>query len=181
MTAGSIVWITGLPSSGKSTLARALAAELERARVPVCTLDGDDVRNALVPTPGYSALERSDFYESLARLAALLADQGLVVLVPATAHRRVFRDRARRLFPDFLEVWVDTSVRDCLARDPKGLYAAAATRPNALPGMGIEYEAPEVPDVVAHGGADPNAVRSLLERLGVSPAGAGSTSVISRR
>jgi adenylylsulfate kinase len=173
VTRGAVVWITGLPSSGKSTLARAVAGELERARVPACTLDGDEVRNALVPSPGYSARQRADFYESLARLAALLAGQGLVVLVPATAHRRAFRDQARRLFPRFLEVWVDTALSDAMARDAKGLYASAPAGQNQVPGLGVEYEAPDAPDLVAHGGADTDAVRTLIALL-QGPAAAGS-------
>ena len=88
---GVVVWLTGLPSSGKSTLARRVAATLRAAGRAVALLDGDEVRACLVPSPGYDDAGRGAFYATLARLAALLAHQGLVVLVPATAHRAEYR------------------------------------------------------------------------------------------
>ena len=168
MKAGTVVWITGLPSSGKSTLARALVEKLEGAGLRACILDGDDVRKAVAPALAYTAEQRNAFYESLARLAALLASQGLVVVVPATANRRSFRERARELAPDFIEVWVDTPPDECARRDAKGLYAAHQNgRATELPGRGVEYEAPLTPGIVAHGGRDSAALAKLVERLSV--------------
>jgi adenylylsulfate kinase len=166
MTAGVVVWVTGLPSSGKSTLAEDLLQVLRARGGLACLLDGDQVRESLRPSPGYSAAERADFYETLARLAALLARQKLVVIVAATAHRRAFRERARELAPAFLEVWVDTPPDVCAERDSKGLYAASqvgATR--NLPGAGEVYEPPTHPDLVAHGGSDSDVIQRLVERL----------------
>lgn len=142
---GAVVWLTGYPASGKSTLARTAAECLRQAQVPVAVLDGDEVRATLRPTPGYDDAARADFYRSLAGLAALLAKQGLVVLVPATAHRKSFRDEARALAPQFIEVFVDTPLAECQRRDPKGLYQQAAI---ALPGSGTTYEPPLHPDLV---------------------------------
>src|SRR5689334_9261303 len=99
MSAGVVVFITGLPSAGKSTFAERAFAALRERGIPTCLLDGDAVRASLVPQPGYSAHERAEFYETLANLAALVAEQGLVALVAATAQRREFRDRARALAP----------------------------------------------------------------------------------
>jgi adenylylsulfate kinase len=161
-----VVWITGLPSSGKSRLAREVLAELEQRGVPACRLDGDEVRNALGGAFGYSEDERDRFYEALAGLAGLLATQGLVVLVPATAHRRRFRARARELAPAFLEVFVDTPLDACKERDSKGIYAAqSAGRTRDVPGVDAEYEAPPLPDVTAHGGRDPVAKTALVESI----------------
>ena len=154
------MWLTGLPSSGKSTLA---AAMRERLGERSCLLDGDEVRDALVPRPGYGDEARDQFYASLANLAALLARQGLVVLVPATAHRRSYRDRARAVAPRFVEIHVATGADECAERDPKGLWAGPA-RAN-LPGAGVEYEAPEQPDITAEGGLDPGAIEALVRRL----------------
>jgi adenylylsulfate kinase len=166
MTGGVVVWITGLPSAGKSTFAANLASALERASVPACTLDGDEVRRAVVPALGYADDDRAAFYEVLAGLAALLARQGLAVLVPATAHRRAFRERARELAPAFLETWVDTPLEECARRDAKGLYArAAAGGETHVPGPGVDYEAPLAPDIVAHGGEDTAALAALVEKL----------------
>ncbi len=144
---GLVAWFTGLPSSGKTTVAERVAERL-RPTTPVAVLDGDLVRSALVPKPGYDPEGRDAFYETLARLAALLAAQGLVVLVPATAHRRAFRSRARELAPRFLEVFVDTPLEECRRRDTKGLFARHDGTAAALPGAGLGYEAPEHPDVV---------------------------------
>jgi adenylylsulfate kinase len=146
---GIVVWLTGLPASGKSTLARAVAAQLApRAAV---ILDGDDVRAALHPSPGYDDESRAAFYETLAGVAALIARQGHVVLVPATAHRRAYRARARELAPRFLEVHVATPLAECRRRDPKGLYAHATP---GLPGAGTPFETPEAPDLVVAGSDD---------------------------
>lgn len=75
---------------------------------PCVMLDGDAVRDSLVPRPGYSPEDRDAFYETLARLAALLPRQGIVVIVEATSHRAVYRDRARRLVLRFFEVHIET-------------------------------------------------------------------------
>jgi adenylylsulfate kinase len=148
---GVVAWFTGLPSSGKSTLAANVAGELRLRGVEAVTLDSDEVRAALVPKLGYDEASRAQLYGTLARLAALIARQGHVVLVPATAHRRAFRDAARSLSPAFFEVFVDTPLDECRRRDTKGLYAANAA---LAPGAGVEYERPVAPDHVAHPGDD---------------------------
>ena len=144
---GLVVWFVGLPSSGKSTLARQVASKLDR---PVL-LDGDEVRACLHPSLGYTDEERDAFYETLAQLAALLARQGHVVLVPATANLRFFRQRARALAPKFLEVFVDTPLEECARRDSKGLYAAQAS---GLPGLDVAFEEPVAPDIIVKLGDD---------------------------
>jgi adenylylsulfate kinase len=163
---GVVAWFTGLPSSGKSTLARRALARLQASGVPAALLDGDEVRRALVPAPGYAPAEREAFYETLARLAALLASQGLAVLVAATAHRRAHRQRARALAPRFVEVHVATPPAECEERDAKGLWAAArAGVAPLLPGVGLDYEPPGSPEVVARGGLDEAALEAVLEAV----------------
>jgi adenylylsulfate kinase len=165
---GAVVWVTGLPSSGKSTFAAALHEALERRATPSLILDGDVVRQALVPAPGYGDLERDQFYETLARLAALIAEQRLVAIVPATANRRAFRARARSLAPKFVEVWLDVPFSECRLRDAKGLYALAERGAlSHVPGSGAAYESPLTPEIIAHGGSDVQALErtvALLER-----------------
>ena len=169
---GAVVWLTGLPSSGKSTLAGRLVARLRAAGRPAVVLDGDEVRDALVPRPGYTPEERDSFYATLARLAALLARQQLIVLVAATGHRRVYRDRARALSPRFLEVFLEVPAEECRRRDRKGLYAQAASGTvSNLPGAGAEFEPPKAPEVVARGGEDSGALDEILSRLDLAPAG----------
>jgi adenylylsulfate kinase len=163
---GVVVWLTGLPSSGKSTLARRVGERLRGKGRTALVLDGDEVRASLVPTPGYDETGRSDFYESLARLAALLARQGFVVLVPATAHRAIYRQRARLLAPRYLEVLVGTDAASCQERDPRHLWVRArAGEVTALPGQGVVYEPPEAPDVTATGGLDDGALDAIVARI----------------
>jgi adenylylsulfate kinase len=163
---GAVVWITGPPAAGKSTLAALLSARLRAAAIPCAVLDGDQVRAALGRPAGRGEAERDDFYLALARLAALLAGQGLVAIVPATAPRRVHRDRARTLTSRFVEVQLETPPEECARRDPKGLYAAArAGRAPGLPGAGVAYEPAVAPEVAARGGEDLAAVEAVVARV----------------
>jgi adenylylsulfate kinase len=161
---GAVVWLTGPPASGKSTLARHLAERLRARGAAPLILDGDDVRAALVPAPGYDEPGREAFYCTLGNLACLVARQGPIAIVAATAHRRVWRDRVRAAAPRFVEVHVATPLEECRRRDPKGLYAAS---PAALPGAGLSYEPPLAPEVVAPGGDDDDAIDAIIARLGL--------------
>lgn len=163
---GAVVWLTGLPSCGKSTLAAKLLSRLRSEHLPAVVLDGDEVRAALVPAKGYTAAERESFYATLANLAALLARQGAIAIVAATASRRAFRDRARSLSPRFLEVHLDVPEQECRRRDAKGLYARAARgEARDVPGADAVYEPPIEPEVVARGGEDAEALQRILQRL----------------
>jgi adenylylsulfate kinase len=178
MSAGAVVWVRGLPSAGKSTFASRLMRALRLFNGNVCVLDGDAVRECLLPAPDYSVEGRAHFYETLARLAALLAAQGMIVVVPATAHRRAFRERARTLAPAFIEVWVATPLAECRMRDTKGLYARdGSAEIRNVPGIDEEYEAPTDADVVARGGTDSEALARVLAQLVRS----GSTSASTTR
>lgn len=166
MKPGTVVWVSGLPSAGKSTFAEHALASFKAQAVGACLLDGDAVRACLVPKLGFLPEDRAHFYETLANLSALLARQGLVVLVAATAHARAFRERARAVAPAFVEVWVDTPLEECARRDTKGLYAAARSgAAHDVPGANETYEPPLAPDVVAHGGFDGAAIARLVTLL----------------
>lgn len=161
-----IVWFTGLPASGKSTLATCVRDRLATLHRPALVLDSDAIRDAL-GTHSYDRARRDDFYRTLANLAALVARQDIIALVAATAPRRAHRDAARAFDGPVIEVFVDVPVAECEARDPKGLYAAARRDPaTALPGIGVTYERPEAPDVVARGGLDEDAVARIAALVG---------------
>jgi len=159
---GVVVWFTGLPASGKTTLARAVQGAVgDRALV----LDSDELRETLVPAPAYDPAGRDAFYETLARLAALVAGQQRVALVAATANLRRYRARAEELAPAWLEVHVATPAAQCAERDFKGLYSRAARDGIALPGSGAPYEPPLTPDVTAAGGNDGVALREIVSHI----------------
>jgi adenylylsulfate kinase len=163
---GPVAWLTGLPASGKTTLARRLVARLRASGVAVALLDSDQLREAMGRRPGRGAAERDAFYLGLAGLAGLLSRQGLAVVVAATASRRLHRARARARCPGLIEVHLATPAETCARRDPKGLWAAARSgRVAGLPGAGAPYQPPLHPDVIARGGRDARALAAVLARL----------------
>lgn len=163
---GIVVWFTGLPSSGKSTLAEAVHAVLQENGVASCALDSDAVRESIFPKMGFSEAERDGFYAALARLAALLAKQGLAVLVPATAHRRAYRERARVWAPRFIEVYVHTPADECERRDTKGLYKRARSGElAAFPGVNVPFEEPAEAEVIADGEVTTEAVAAVVAAI----------------
>ena len=170
--AGATVWMTGLPASGKSTLAVEVEALLVGAGRPALRLDGDNLRHGLNGDLGFSAEERAENVRRTAHAAALLAEAGVVALVALVSPYRSDRDAARKIHEEagvpFLEVWVSTALAECERRDPKGLYARA--RAGELPGLtgvGDVYEEPEHADVEI-GGAEqiPAAAQRVLALLG---------------
>lgn len=120
--------------------------------VDVAVLESDELRKVFTPNPTYDEKERDLFYSQLTYVGALLTEHGVPVIFDATANRRAYRDRARQRILRFIEVYVDTPLATCAARDPKGLYrAATAGTATTMPGVQTEYEPPEHPDVVFHG------------------------------
>ena len=144
---GFALWLTGLPSSGKTTLAHALRRLLAERGIAVQILDSDELRRRLTPNPTYSAEERDWFYGIITFLAELLTTNGVNVLIAATAARRAYRQAARERIPRFAEVHVECAPEVCRARDPKGLWQRADRGEiTNLPGAGVPYEAPDAPE-----------------------------------
>ena len=146
------VWLTGLSGSGKSAIARELVAQLHARGVDAAVLESDVLRTQLTPYASYAPGERDFFYAALAQLGAYIAGTGRPVVFDATANLRAYRDAARSQIARFAEVYVDTPLEVCQARDPKGLYRAAREgRSATLPGVQAAYEPPLVPELVVHG------------------------------
>jgi adenylyl-sulfate kinase len=160
--AGATVWFTGLPSSGKSTVAAGRAAYV---------LDGDNLRHGLNGDLGFSVSDRAENVRRTAEVAALMADAGVVALASLVSPRRADRANARAVHEraglPFLEVWVSTPLEECERRDPKGLYARA--RAGEIPdftGIGQTYEEPESPDLeIALGEPLESAAQRVLDAL----------------
>ena len=160
------VWLTGLSGSGKSAIARELRERLHARAVDAAVLESDVMRTQVTPLPKYDEPERDLFYGALVALGAFLAGAGRPVLFDATANRRRYRDAARQAIARFAEVYVDTPLEVCRARDPKGLYRDRKI--TALPGRQAAYEPPLVPEMVVHGaeGTPAEAAEKILAFLG---------------
>ncbi len=148
MEKGIVIWFTGIPASGKSTLAAAVQERLEAMGLPVENLDADEVRTNLSPNLGYTEEARNENTKRLAWFAEKLAGYGANVMIAAVAPKRAYRDRGREWCEKFVEVWVDCPLEVCQERDPKGLYARAARgEVSDIAGMHQPYEAPASPEV----------------------------------
>jgi adenylylsulfate kinase len=159
------VWITGLPACGKSTIAAALAEQFSARGVVVAVLESDVLRRAFAADQ-YDASARDTFYRQMAFVGRLLVEHGVPVIFDATANRRAYRDRARQEISRFLEVYVDTPLEICMARDPKSIYRTAkAGHAATVPGLQEPYEPPQSPDLVLRGENPEQAARWIVEIL----------------
>jgi len=152
-SAGATIWLTGLSGSGKSSVAVACEARLIAFDRPAYVLDGDNVRHGLNGDLGFSAADRAENVRRVGHVARLMADAGVVVLVPLISPYRADRDLVRALHAaadlPFHEVYVDTPLQLCEQRDPKGLYAKArAGEIQGFTGIDDPYEPPERPELV---------------------------------
>ncbi|MFN3005671.1 adenylyl-sulfate kinase [Mycolicibacterium wolinskyi] len=150
---GATIWFTGLPASGKSTVAVAVERALVESGQVAYLLDGDNLRHGLSDDLGFSAGDRTENIRRVGHLTRLLADAGVVALASLVSPLRSDRETARALNDaaklPFIEVHVATPVEECARRDPKGLYARAkAGELKGLTGVDAPYEAPENPDLV---------------------------------
>jgi adenylylsulfate kinase len=163
---GFAVWLTGIPAAGKSSIARELVKLLRETGTPVVALESDEMRKILTPEPNYGEEERDRFYEQLILIGTLITRSRINVIFDATANRRAYRDKARRLIGKFLEVFVECPLAVCTARDPKGIYAGAALKKTAtVPGLQAVYEPPLSPELRLDGQSFPfeNAGRIIAE------------------
>ena len=150
------IWITGLPGSGKSVLARAVAAALHADDVRVRVLELDQIRKTLTPSPTYSDAERDVVYRTLAAMAAVLTEVGVPVIIDATAPRRRWRALARAAISRFAEVQLLCPLEVCRERErtrpqghaPKDIYAHAGEPGATVPGVDVPYEAAIDPELV---------------------------------
>jgi bifunctional enzyme CysN/CysC len=174
-TQGMTVWLTGLSGSGKSTVAAELERRLVASGRPAYLLDGDNLRHGLNAGLGFSAEDRAENVRRVGEVAKLLADAGIVAIVSLVSPYAADRQRARASHSQnslpFLEIFVDTPLSVCEARDPKGMYAKArAGEIQNFTGIDDPYEAPEAPHLrlrPADGDAAAQAalVLDLVERI----------------
>ncbi len=175
--AGVCIWLTGLPSAGKTTIAHRLADRLRERGIPVELLDGDEVRKGLSADLGFDRNARETHARRVAYVARVLVRHGVVPIVALISPYRSSRAEARATIGRFAEVYVATPLEVCERRDRKGLYARArAGEIHEFTGVDDPYEPPERPEVsIATVGETPDQsadrVLSELDRLGVLPPG----------
>jgi adenylylsulfate kinase len=188
---GVVVWFTGLSGCGKSTIANELDRQLNELGRATMLLDGDNIRHGLCSPPellapehgeefarrfglGFGEMDREENIRRIGSVAALLASSGLITLTAFVSPYRRDRDRVRKMVEsagqagDFIEVFVDTPLEVCEARDPKGLYQKArAGEIKNFTGISDPYEAPKKPEIHLPGGDDRTPAEQAAEVLGI--------------
>jgi adenylylsulfate kinase len=165
---GCVIWFTGLSASGKSTIANVLDHRLHQLQIHSAVLDGDNVRHSLNAGPGmlvdthgesfarrfglgFSAIDREENIRRIGAVAQIFCQAGIIALTAFISPYRADRDRIRRKLEagEFIEVFVDTPIEVCEARDPKGLYKKArAGEIKGFTGIDDPYESPLSPELV---------------------------------
>jgi adenylylsulfate kinase len=144
---GFAIWLTGLPASGKTTIAVELMKMLHSKQISAVHLESDQLRAELTPSPTYSIEERDWFYRAICVFARVLTGNGMNVLIDATGNKRAYRDALRATIPRFLEVYARCPLDVCIARDPKGIYRNASAG-GTVPGLQESYQEPANPEVI---------------------------------
>lgn len=173
---GFTLWFTGLPCSGKSTLAKLVADELERRGRGVEILDGDVVRKHLTKGLGFSKEDRDENIRRIGFVCRLLTKHGAIAMAAAISPYRAIRDEVRVGIENFVEVYVDASLETCIRRDVKGMYKKAlAGEIKNFTGVDDPYEPPLNPELVVRTDLESPAasvagILARLEQMGLVPA-----------
>ena len=172
---GAVAWFTGLPSSGKSTIANDVYRRLLDRGFAVELLDGSEVRESLSRGLGFSHEDREEHVRRIGYVAKLLSRNGVIAICAAVSPYRATRDEVRRNTTNFLEIYVECPVSVAESRDTDGMYAKARRGElHDFTGVNAAYEAPEAPEVHIHSDREPAdaaawKVLRTLEMIGVIP------------
>jgi adenylylsulfate kinase len=157
-SSGWCVWVTGLPGSGKSVISQALLDKLRDIGVHAQIVSSDTLRKAITPSPSYTEEERDIVYATIVFITKLLTQNGINVIIDATANRRLYRDIARKEISRFIEAYIRCPLEICIKREsergktfdaPENIYEKALTRKSAtVPGIGAPYEEPLHPHLI---------------------------------
>lgn len=152
------VWLTGLPGSGKSAIARRLRSKLHSRGVHSQILSTDELRKVMTPNPTYCEDERERVYATIVYIANILNQNGINVIIDGTGNRRKYRDFARRTLRKFALVYVCCPLEVCVAREkrrsggsgaPKGIYEKGLDgKSTTVPGINVPYEEPSDAELV---------------------------------
>ncbi len=180
---GCVAWLTGLPGSGKTTIAQHVEQKLIHRGVACYVLDGDNVRHGLNEDLGFSQEDRQENIRRISEVAKLFADAAVVTLTAFISPYRDDRFKARKIAPEgrFFEVFVDTPLDECKKRDPKGHYKKAEEGIiKNFTGVNAPYEPPDIPELrITTMGSTPeesaDQVIAFLEEQGILPGAAASS------
>jgi adenylylsulfate kinase len=155
---GWCIWVTGLPGSGKSTIANLLSKELTARNIHLQLVSIDMLRRAVTPKPTYSEEERDIVYAALVFVARLLTENGTNVIIDATGNRRRYRETARKQIRKFIEIYLHCPIDLCVDREaqrkntalaPREIYKKGITgKSGTVPGINVPYEAPTHPELI---------------------------------
>nr|WP_255668485.1 adenylyl-sulfate kinase [Methanocella sp. CWC-04] len=175
--------MTGLPGSGKTSVARQTAKRLSAEGIRVKVLELDKVRKVMTPEPKYTQEERDMAYAALAYMAKLLVEENVNVIIDATANLRKYRDAARKLIPQFGEVYIKCPIEICMEREkvrhakyaPRDIYKKGLTGKSAtVPGVNVPYEEPADPivtvdtEIMKPNKAGIVAAEAIIKRFGMT-------------
>ena len=164
---GLVIWFTGLSGSGKSTIANKLDLELNSRGLKTYVLDGDNIRMRLNKDLGFSPEDRKENIRRISEVAKLFADSGTIVMTAFISPYLVDRKSAREVIgSDFIEVFVNTPINECIKRDPKGLYKKAiAGEIKGFTGIDAPYEEPLSPEICLSNLSISDSVEILINYL----------------
>ena len=164
---GIVIWFTGLSASGKSTIANKLDVELNKIGLKTYILDGDNVRVGLNKDLGFSPESRKENIRRISEVAKLFADSGTIVMTAFISPYREDRKLARDLIgSDYVEVYVNTPIEECIKRDPKGLYKKAiAGEIKEFTGIDAPYEEPLGPEISLDNLSIKDSIEILIDYL----------------
>ena len=146
---GCVIWLTGLSGSGKSTIANELEYQLNKMKYHTYLLDGDNIRTGLNSDLGFSDEDRKENIRRISEVAKLFLDAGIITITAFISPFIEDRKKAKKIIgKDFIEVFVDTPIEECIKRDPKGLYKKALNGEiKEFTGISSPYEKPVSPDI----------------------------------
>ena len=166
------IWLTGLPASGKTTIANSLGDSMLKNNIPFIILDGDNIRNTVNKDLGFSDEARIENNRRIAHLAKIITDSGIFAIVSTVSPLHEIRNFSRKLHSsnNFVEVYIKASIDECIRRDPKNLYSSKTKKNKNITGVHAKYEIPINPDLVIDTEelSKSNSKKKLLDYLGIN-------------